>query len=1130
MPEPHPPDDPDNGQSRQAVNDQALRYRCHQCDQRFPNRRLLFEHNVQHRQVGQGGLHEDPYDDHNAPWIRRDGIDEAFRHVYRVNRPIILERYREGSIEAVYNFPVDNTVTVDQLMAFADQVFSRQTSAFKLNLTFGYILRHRETGEVRYFRPFEHEGILDAPIYISSRRDLDRLERMLRNLNLLELLLMQRPDTKWVIELLTNVRFAVFKTTFLLGNSDEPVPQYIKNNKSIYSLVSDKRTGKVFEDNLCAFRCLALHQGHDLKHLEVPCRKNFERWERAREPKQAFQGLMLQEDMPAFEKCFEVNVEVFSLEVDGIAKVVYSSLGIHPTTMHLNLSGKHLSYIHNFDLFSKKYQCKFCSKIWPSSSSCKRHASTCEKKDKFVYPGGFLSPPKYIFDHLREAGIDSENEHYPWFIVYDFEAIQPQVQSTVDSKLEYQRKHIPVSVSVCSNVPDFTEPKCFVNLDPDQLIKHMLEYMSQIRNAASELATERWEHELSTLHYELERLKQKQRDDDTTYEEHMQCLSGENVSLMAFTKEDEMRKNSLTSLLSRFENYMCQIPVLGFCSSRYDINLVKEKLLVQLNMHQVGEGHEFVIKKCNSYVCISNENFRFLDMAQYLAPNSSYSSFLKAFEVEEEKGFFPYEWFDDYSKLDYPSLPGREEFFNSFKNEELSQVDYDKCLRVWREQNMTTFKDFLIWYNNLDVGPFVTAVERWQEQYFDEGLDVFKTAISLPGLARQKLYGYARQNNAQFSLIDQKNADLQQVFTQNLFGGPSVIFHRHAESGVTKIRGGKLAEKIVGYDCNSLYVWCLDQNLPSGIFVRRKAETGFKPEVRDIYIKAFAWLDYLNESPGVFIRHLRNVGFEKKIGKFPVDGWVQGNKTAYQFHGCYYHGHLCEVTKNVKDPDWHASRESRYQRTKAISKFIREMGFKVVEMFECEFRGFCKSHPELYRMIDVQRPDFHRKHKGTVTEEQILEGVRSGQLFGFVQCDLGVPERWGKGFENFSKLTPHEYFQEMSPIFCTSEVPFEAFGEHMQRYVEEMGMGKNPRVLLVGGMSAQEILIATPLLRWYLQHGIEVTNIYQVVEYQQKRCFNGLAQSITEARRAGDINPDLKIMADTKKNARQRVLRMSMHG
>ena len=59
-------------------------------------------------------------------------------------------------------------------------------------------------------------------------------------------------------------------------------------------------------------------------------------------------------------------------------------------------------------------------------------------------------------------------------------------------------------------------------------------------------------------------------------------------------------------------------------------------------------------------------------MAQFLAPNSNYSSFLKAFNVEEDKGCFPYEWFDDYSKLDYTSLPDRESFFNSFKNEELS--------------------------------------------------------------------------------------------------------------------------------------------------------------------------------------------------------------------------------------------------------------------------------------------------------------------------------------------------------------------------------------------------------------------------------------------------------------------------
>ena len=107
----------------------------------------------------------------------------------------------------------------------------------------------------------------------------------------------------------------------------------------------------------------------------------------------------------------------------------------------------------------------------------------------------------------------------------------------------------------------------------------------------------------------------------------------------------------------------------------------------------------------------------------------------------------------------------------------------------------------------------------------------------------------------------------------------------------------------------------------------------------------------------------------------------------------------------------------------------------------------------------------------------------------------------------------------MSPIFCTSAVLFEAFGDHMQEYVTQMKMGKTPRLLLVGGMSAREILVATPLLRWYLQHGIVVTKIYQVVEYQQKRCFTGLAKDVTEAKRAGDIYPHKKIMADTKKTA-----------
>ena len=47
-----------------------------------------------------------------------------------------------------------------------------------------------------------------------------------------------------------------------------------------------------------------------------------------------------------------------------------------------------------------------------------------------------------------------------------------------------------------------------------------------------------------------------------------------------------------------------------------------------------------------------------------------------------------------------------------------------------------------------------------------------------------------------------------------------------------------------------------------------------------------------------------------------------------------------------------------------------------------------------------------------------------------------MPEQWPTELENPPALSPKEYFSEQSPIFCTSEIPFEAFGKHMQNYVD----------------------------------------------------------------------------------------------
>ena len=114
--------------------------------------------------------------------------------------------------------------------------------------------------------------------------------------------------------------------------------------------------------------------------------------------------------------------------------------------------------------------------------------------------------------------------------------------------------------------------------------------------------------------------------------------------------------------------------------------------------------------------------------------------YLAAFGCAEVKGYFSYEWMDNVSKLECKTLPPREAFYSSLKEESLSESDYALCKRAWHDNSMTCVKDFLIWYNNLDVKPMLEAIAKQCAIYEAKGIDMLKDAISLPGLAVKWLF------------------------------------------------------------------------------------------------------------------------------------------------------------------------------------------------------------------------------------------------------------------------------------------------------------------------------------------------------------------------------------------------------
>lgn len=81
-------------------------------------------------------------------------------------------------------------------------------------------------------------------------------------------------------------------------------------------------------------------------------------------------------------------------------------------------------------------------------------------------------------------------------------------------------------------------------------------------------------------------------------------------------------------------------------------------------------------------MCLNKDFLKLLDISNYLAPRFSYSPFLKAYECEQTKGFFPNQWLDDLDKLEETSLSPYDAFSSTLKNQNITHEEYQYCQQV----------------------------------------------------------------------------------------------------------------------------------------------------------------------------------------------------------------------------------------------------------------------------------------------------------------------------------------------------------------------------------------------------------------------------------------------------------------
>ena len=137
----------------------------------------------------------------------------------------------------------------------------------------------------------------------------------------------------------------------------------------------------------------------------------------------------------------------------------------------------------------------------------------------------------------------------------------------------------------------------------------------------------------------------------------------------------------------RFERYSNTLPVFGFNSARYDINLIKKYLLILLVNERDIEP--IVIKNPSILFRSHLVMFNFLMFLTCFEVLPFFIHSWKLTKHRRPKWFFPYEWFNHSVKLNDEELPPYEAFHIKRQNFYPLEKEYQDY-KNWFDSSLTT--------------------------------------------------------------------------------------------------------------------------------------------------------------------------------------------------------------------------------------------------------------------------------------------------------------------------------------------------------------------------------------------------------------------------------------------------------
>ena len=246
--------------------------------------------------------------------------------------------------------------------------------------------------------------------------------------------------------------------------------------------------------------------------------------------------------------------------------------------------------------------------------------------------------------------------------------------------------------------------------------------------------------------------------------------------------------------------------------------------------------------------------------------------------------------------------------------------------------------------------------------------------------------------------------------------------------------------------------------------------------------EALQWLTFIQENDHrlvnksgkrVKLQHKYFRG-EKRVDEWDVDGYaeVDGQKYFYEYLGCFFHKG-CPKCGNPMESD------ERFERKRLE---LSQQG-TVITMRGCDWKK------QVTKLRSKPSPSFPKVYENFSTEKKILDGIEKDELFGFIVADVTTPP------DVLEKILPLNF----PPVIHRAEIDETMVSEYMKGRCDAKDR-KLPQETLVQTYHGKQLMIYTPTVQFYMELGLEISNVTKFIQYLPTKPLNNFVKKITKGR------------------------------